>query len=136
METGIKAIDALVPIGRGQRELIIGDRQTGKTQVAIDTILNQKGQGVICVYVAIGQKEGKVARIVEELRKRGAMDYTIIVSAGASSPAAMQYLAPYAGCAMAEYFMFNARHALIVYDDLSKQANAYREMSLLLRRPP
>lgn len=136
METGIKAIDALVPIGRGQRELIIGDRQTGKTQVAIDTILNQKGQGVICVYVAIGQKEGKVARIVEELRKRGAMEYTIIVSAGASSPAAMQYLAPYAGCAMAEYFMFNSRHALIVYDDLSKQANAYREMSLLLRRPP
>lgn len=136
METGIKAIDALVPIGRGQRELIIGDRQTGKTQIAIDAILNQKGQWVICVYVAIGQKEGKVSRIVEELRKRGAMDYTIVVSAGASSPAAMQYLAPYSGCAMAEYFMFNGKHALIIYDDLSKQANAYREMSLLLRRPP
>lgn len=136
METGIKAIDALVPIGRGQRELIIWDRQTGKTQVAIDTILNQKGQGVICVYVSIGQKDGKVSRIVEELRKRGAMDYTIVVNAGASTPAAMQYLAPYSGCAMAEYFMMNGKHALIVYDDLSKQANAYREMSLLLRRPP
>lgn len=136
LETGIKAIDSLVPIGRGQRELIIGDRQTGKTQVAIDTILNQKGKGVICVYVAIGQKDGKVSRIVEELRKRWAMEYTIVVAAGASSPAAMQFLAPYAGCAMAEYFMFNGKHALIVYDDLSKQANAYREMSLLLRRPP
>lgn len=136
MSTGIKAIDALVPIGRGQRELIIGDRQTGKTQVAIDAILNQKGQGVTCVYVAIGQKEGKIARIVEELKKRGAMDYTIVVAAGASSPAAMQYLAPYAGCAMAEYFMFNKSHSLIIYDDLTKQANAYREMSLLLRRPP
>jgi len=136
METGLKAIDALVPIGRGQRELIIGDRQTGKTQVAIDAILNQKGQGVTCVYVAVGQKEGKVSRIVEELRKRGAMDYTIVVSAGSSEPAAMQYLAPYGGCAMAEYFMFNGQHSLIVYDDLSKQATAYREMSLLLRRPP
>ncbi|MFA5917107.1 MAG: F0F1 ATP synthase subunit alpha [Candidatus Gracilibacteria bacterium] len=136
LETGIKAVDALVPIGRGQRELIIGDRQTGKTQVAIDTILNQKGKGVTCVYVAIGQKEGKVSRIMEELKKRGAMDYTIIVLSGASSPAAMQYLAPYSGCAMAEYFMLNGKHALIVYDDLSKQANAYREMSLLLRRPP
>jgi len=136
LETGLKAIDALVPIGRGQRELIIGDRQTGKTQVAIDAILNQKGQGVKCVYVAIGQKEGKVARIVEELRKRGAMEYTIVVSASASDPAAMQYLAPYAGCAMAEYFMFNKGHSLIIYDDLTKQANAYREMSLLLRRPP
>ncbi len=136
LETGIKAVDALVPIGRGQRELIIWDRQTGKTQIAIDAILNQKGQGVTCVYVAIGQKEGKVARIVEELRKRGAMDYTIVVSAWASSPASMQYLAPYAGCAMAEYFMFNKGHSLIIYDDLSKQANAYREMSLLLRRPP
>lgn len=136
METGIKAVDALVPIGRGQRELIIGDRQTGKTQVAIDTILNQKGQNMICVYVAVGQKEGKVSRTVEELRKRGAMDYTIVVSAGASEPAAMQYLAPYAGCAMAEYFMYNSQHALIIYDDLSKQATAYREMSLLLRRPP
>jgi len=136
METGIKAIDALVPIGRGQRELIIGDRQTGKTQVAIDAIINQKGQWVTCVYVAIGQKEGKVARIVEELKKRGAMEYTIVVAAGASDPASMQYLSPYAGCAMAEYFMFNGQHSLIVYDDLTKQANAYREMSLLLRRPP
>ncbi len=136
METGIKAIDALVPIGRGQRELIIGDRQVGKTQVAIDTILNQKGQGITCVYVAIGQKEGKVSRIVENLRKAGAMDYTIVVSAGASEPAAMQYLAPYTGCAMAEYFMYNGQHSLIIYDDLSKQAVAYREMSLLLRRPP
>lgn len=136
METGIKAVDALVPIGRGQRELIIGDRQSGKTQVAIDTILNQKGQNMICVYVAVGQKEGKVSRIVEELRKRGAMEYTIVVSAGASDPAAMQYIAPYAGCAMAEYFMYNGQHALIIYDDLSKQATAYREMSLLLRRPP
>ena len=136
METWIKAVDALVPIGRGQRELIIGDRQTGKTQVAIDAILNQKGQGVTCVYVAIGQKEWKVARIVEELKKRGAMDYTIIVTAGASDPAAMQYLAPYSGCALAEFFMLNGEHSLIIYDDLSKQAAAYREMSLLLRRPP
>ena len=136
METGIKAIDALVPIGRGQRELIIWDRQTGKTQVAIDTILNQKGSGVKCIYVAIWQKEWKVARVVEELRKRWAMDYTIVVSAWASDPASMQYLAPYAWCAMGEYFMFNSQHALIIYDDLSKQANAYREMSLLLRRPP
>ncbi len=136
METGIKAVDALVPIGRGQRELIIGDRQTGKTQVAIDAILNQKGQNMICVYVAVGQKEGKVARVVEELRARWAMDYTIVVTASASDPASMQYLAPYAGCAMGEYFMFNKQHALIIYDDLSKQANAYREMSLLLRRPP
>ncbi len=136
METWIKAVDALVPIGRGQRELIIGDRQTGKTQVAIDAILNQKGQGVTCVYVAIGQKEWKIARIVEELKKRWAMDYTIIVTAGASDPAAMQYLAPYSGCALAEYFMLNSEHSLIIYDDLSKQAAAYREMSLLLRRPP
>jgi len=136
METGIKAVDALVPIGRGQRELIIGDRQVGKTQVAIDTILNQKGLGMTCVYVAIGQKEGKVARIVEELRKSGAMEYTIVVIASAAEPAAMQYIAPYTGCAMAEYFMLNGEHSLIVYDDLSKQANAYREMSLLLRRPP
>ena len=136
LETWIKAIDALVPIGRWQRELIIWDRQTGKTQVAIDTILNQKGLGVTCIYVAIGQKEGKVARVVEELRKRGAMDYTIVVAAWASDPATMQYLAPYSGCAMGEYFMFNWKAALIVYDDLSKQANAYREMSLLLRRPP
>lgn len=136
LATGIKAIDALVPIGRGQRELIIGDRQTGKTQVAIDTILNQKGTGVKCIYVAIGQKDSKVVAITEELRKAGAMDYTIVVAAGASSPAAMQWLAPYAGAAMGEYFMFNGEHVLIVYDDLTKHANAYREMSLLLRRPP
>ncbi len=136
LSTGLKAIDALVPIGRGQRELIIWDRQTGKTQVAIDAILNQKWQWVTCVYVAIWQKEWKVARVVEELRKRWAMDYTIVVTASASDPATMQFLAPYSGCAMAEYFMFNWKAALIVYDDLSKQANAYREMSLLLRRPP
>lgn len=136
LATGIKAIDSLVPIGRGQRELIIGDRQTGKTQIAIDTILNQKGNGVKCIYVAIGQKDSKIVAIAEELKKAGAMDYTIIVSAGASSPAAMQWLAPYAGAAMGEYFMFKGEHALIIYDDLSKHANAYREMSLLLRRPP
>ena len=136
LQTGVKALDALVPIGRGQRELIIGDRQTGKTQVAIDTILNQKGQNIICIYVAIGQKDSKVVALSEELRRAGAMDYTIIVSAGASAPASMQWLAPYAGCAMGEYFMFHGRHALIIYDDLSKHANAYREMSLLLRRPP
>jgi len=136
LATGLKAIDALVPIGRGQRELIIGDRQTGKTQVAIDTIINQKGNGVKCVYVAIGQKDSKIVAITEELRKAGALDYTIIVSAGASAPAAMQWLAPYAGAAMGEYFMFNKGHALIIYDDLTKHANAYREMSLLLRRPP
>ncbi len=136
LQTWIKAIDALVPIGRWQRELIIWDRQTGKTQIAIDTILNQKGLWVTCVYVAIWQKEGKIARIVEELRKAWAMDYTIVVSAWASDPASMQYLAPYSGCAMGEYFMYKWEHALIIYDDLSKQANAYREMSLLLRRPP
>ncbi len=136
MATGLKAIDALVPIGRGQRELIIGDRQTGKTQVAIDTIINQKGNGVKCIYVAIGQKDSKIVAITEELRKAGALEYTIVVSAGASSPAAMQWLAPYAGAAMGEYFMFNKGHVLIVYDDLTKHANAYREMSLLLRRPP
>lgn len=136
METGIKAVDALVPIWRGQRELIIWDRQTGKTQIAIDTILNQKGQDMICVYVAIWQKEWKVSRIAEELKNAWAMDYTIVVSAWASKPAAMQYLAPYAWCAMAEYFMLNGKHALIIYDDLSKQATAYREMALLLRRPP
>lgn len=134
--TGIKAIDSLVPIGRGQRELIIGDRQTGKTQIAIDTIINQKGKDIVCVYVAIGQKDSKVVAIAEELRRQGAMDYTIIVSAGASDPAAMQWLAPFSGCAMAEWFMFAKRHALIVYDDLTKHANAYREMSLLLRRSP
>lgn len=136
LETGIKAIDALVPVGRWQRELIIWDRQTGKTQVAIDAILNQKWKWVTCVYVAIWQKEWKIARIVEELRKRWAMDYTIVVAAWASDPASMQYLAPYSGCTMAEYFMFNGSHSLIIYDDLTKQANAYREMSLLLRRPP
>ena len=136
VQTGIKAIDALIPIGRGQRELIIGDRQTGKTAVAIDTIINQKGQDMICVYVAIGQKESKVAKIVADLEKNGAMDYTIVVSAGASEPAALSYIAPYAGCAMAEYFMDQGKDVLIVYDDLSKQAIAYREISLLLRRPP
>lgn len=136
MQTWLKAIDALVPIGRWQRELIIWDRQTGKTQVAIDTIINQKGQNMICIYVAIWQKEWKIARIVEELKSKWAMEYTIVVSASASEPASMQYLAPYAWCSMWEYFMFNWKHALVIYDDLSKQANAYREMSLLLRRPP
>ncbi len=136
LQTGIKAIDALVPIGRGQRELIIGDRQTGKTTVAIDTIINQKGQNVICIYVAIGQKQSTVAQIVRKLEEHGAMDYTIIVSAGASDSAAMQFLAPYSGVTMGEYFRDNARHSLIVYDDLSKHAVAYREMSLILRRPP
>jgi F-type H+-transporting ATPase subunit alpha len=136
VQTGIKAIDALIPIGRGQRELIIGDRQTGKTAVAIDTIINQKGQDMICVYVAVGQKESKVAKIVAELEERGAMDYTIIVSAGASEPAALSFIAPYAGTAMAEYFMDQGKDVLIVFDDLSKQAVAYREISLLLRRPP
>lgn len=136
LQTGIKAIDALVPIGRGQRELIIGDRQTGKTQIAIDTILNQKGQNMKCVYVAIGQKDSKVVALAEELKRAGAMEYTTIVAAGSSSPASMQWLAPYAGCAIGEYFMLKGEHALVIYDDLSKHANAYREMSLLLRRPP
>lgn len=136
LATGIKAIDALVPIGRGQRELIIGDRQTGKTQVAIDTILNQKGQNVKCIYVAIGQKDSKVIALAEDLKKAGAMEYTTIVTAGASTPASMQWLAPFSGCAIAEYFMLKGEHALIIYDDLTKHANAYREMSLLLRRPP
>lgn len=136
MQTGIKAIDALIPIGRGQRELIIGDRQTGKTAIAIDTILNQKGKDVICVYVAVGQKESKVARIVAKLKEAGAMDYTIVVVAGASEPAPMSYLAPYAGVAMAEYFADKGKDVLIIYDDLTRQAWAYREMSLLLRRPP
>ncbi len=136
VQTGIKAIDALIPIGRGQRELIIGDRQTGKTAVAIDTILNQKGQDMICIYVGVGQKESKIAKIVSELQERGAMDYTIIVSAGASEPAALSYIAPYSATAMAEYFLDQGKDVLIVYDDLSKQAVAYREISLLLRRPP
>ncbi|MDQ0200862.1 F0F1 ATP synthase subunit alpha [Neobacillus ginsengisoli] len=136
LQTGIKAIDALVPIGRGQRELIIGDRQTGKTSVAIDTILNQKGQNMICIYVAIGQKESTVRGAVETLRKNGALEYSIVVSASASQPAPMLFLAPYAGVAMAEEFMYAGKHVLIVYDDLSKQAAAYRELSLLLRRPP
>lgn len=136
LQTGIKAIDALIPVGRGQRELIIGDRQTGKTAVAIDTILNQKGQDVLCFYVAIGQKESKVARIVSELEKGGAMEYTTVVVAGVSEPAALSFLSPYAGCAMAEYFMDRGKDVLIVYDDLSKHATAYRQISLILRRPP
>ena len=135
-QTGIKAIDALVPIGRGQRELIIGDRQTGKTAVAIDSILAQKGQNVICIYVAIGQKESTVRSVVETLKEHGALDYTIVVTASASQPAPLLYIAPYAGVAMAEEFMFNGKDVVIVYDDLSKQAAAYRELSLLLKRPP
>ncbi|NLC27568.1 MAG: F0F1 ATP synthase subunit alpha [Campylobacteraceae bacterium] len=136
LQTGLKAIDALVPIGRGQRELIIGDRQTGKTTVAVDTIINQKGQDVVCIYVAIGQKQSTVAQVVKKLEEHGAMEYTIIVNAGASDSAALQFLAPYSGVTMGEYFRDNSRHALIVYDDLSKHAVAYREMSLILRRPP
>ena len=136
LQIGIKAIDAMIPIGRGQRELIIGDRQTGKTAIAVDAIINQKGQDVVCIYVAIGQKESKVAKIVKELQNRGAMEYTIVVLAGASDPAALSYIAPYAGCAMGEYFMDQGRDALVVYDDLSKHAVAYRQISLLLRRPP
>jgi F-type H+/Na+-transporting ATPase subunit alpha len=136
VQTGLKAIDSMVPIGRGQRELIIGDRQTGKTAVAIDTIINQKGTGVKCVYVAIGQKQSSIANVVRKLEEHGAMGHTIVVAASASTPAAMQYLAPYGGCAMGEYFMDNGEDALIVYDDLSKQAVAYRQISLLLRRPP
>jgi F-type H+-transporting ATPase subunit alpha len=136
VQTGIKVIDALIPIGRGQRELIIGDRQTGKTALAIDTIINQKGQDIICIYIAIGQKESKVAKIVSELQKHGAMDYTIVVSAAASEPAALAYIAPYSGCAMGEYFMDQGKDVLVIYDDLSKHAVAYREISLLLRRPP
>jgi len=136
LQTGITAIDALIPIGRGQRELIIGDRQTGKTTVAVDTILNQKGQDVICVYVAIGQKQSTIAQVVGILTERGAMDYSIVVAAGADSPAPLQWLAPYCGATIAEYFMYQGKHTLVVYDDLSKQAVAYRQMSLLLRRPP
>jgi F-type H+-transporting ATPase subunit alpha len=136
LQTGIKAIDAMIPIGRGQRELIIGDRQTGKTAVAIDTIINQKGQNVVCIYVAIGQKRSTVAQVVKTLSEHGAMDYTIIVSATASDPAPLQFIAPYTGCTIGEYFRDKGGHALIVYDDLSKQATAYRQLSLLLRRPP
>ena len=136
LQTGLKAIDAMVPIGRGQRELIIGDRQTGKTAVAVDTIINQKGKDVICIYVAIGQKASTVAQVVKTLHDFGAMDYTIVIKATASDPAAMQFLAPYSGAAMGEYFRDNGKHALTIYDDLSKQAAAYREISLLLRRPP
>ncbi|KKR21346.1 MAG: ATP synthase subunit alpha [Candidatus Moranbacteria bacterium GW2011_GWA2_39_41] len=136
VQTGIKAIDAVIPVGRGQRELIIGDRQTGKTAVAIDAIINQKGQDLICIYVAIGQKESKIARIVAELEKRGAMDHTIMVVAGASDPAALSFISPYAGCAMGEYFLDKGKDVLIIYDDLSKHAWAYRQISLILRRPP
>src|SRR5215813_3579075 len=136
LQTGLKAIDSMVPIGRGQRELIIGDRQTGKTAIAVDTIINQRGKDVICIYVAIGQKASTVAQVVKTLQDYGAMDYTIVVKATASDPAAMQYLAPYAGAAMGEYFRDRGQHALTIYDDLSKQAAAYREISLLLRRPP
>jgi F-type H+/Na+-transporting ATPase subunit alpha len=136
MQTGIKAIDSMIPIGRGQRELIIGDRGTGKTAVAIDTIINQKGQDVICIYCAIGQRAGKVRNVVETLREHGALDYTIVVTANASDPAPMQYIAPYSATAMAEHFMWQGKHTLVVYDDLSKQAQAYRQLSLILRRPP
>ena len=136
LQTGLKAIDSMIPIGRGQRELIIGDRQTGKTAIAVDTIINQKGKGVICIYVAIGQKKSTVAQVVKTLEQYGAMEHTIIVSASASEPAPLQYLAPYGGCAMGEYFLYNGQHALCIYDDLSKHAQAYREISLLLRRPP
>jgi F-type H+-transporting ATPase subunit alpha len=136
LQTGIKALDALIPIGRGQRELIIGDRQTGKTALAIDAIINQRGQDVMCVYVAIGQKASTVVQVVQRLREAGAMEYTTVVAATAADSAALKYLAPYAGCAMAEYFLYGGQHALCIYDDLSKQADAYRQMSLLLRRPP
>src|SRR5712691_4502123 len=137
LQTGIKAIDSMIPIGRGQRELIIGDRGTGKTAIAVDTIINQQGEGVICIYVAIGQKNSTVAAVVERLKEHAAMDYSIVVVASASEPAPMQYIAPFAGCAMAEYFMYDEKQAtLCVYDDLSKQAAAYRQLSLVLRRPP
>jgi len=136
LQTGIKAIDAMTPIGRGQRELIIGDRKTGKTAIAIDTILNQKGTGVICVYVACGQRAASIAGVVEVLRQNGALDYTIVVAASSADPAPLQYIAPYAGAAMAEHFMYQGKHTLVVYDDLSKQAVAYRQLSLLMRRPP
>lgn len=136
MQTGIKAIDSMIPIGRGQRELIIGDRKTGKTAVAIDTIINQKGKDVVCIYVAIGQKQSTVRQVYQKLKEAGALDYTIIVSATASAPAPLQYIAPYSGCTMGEYYRDNGKHALIIYDDLTKQSQAYRQLSLLLRRPP
>jgi F-type H+-transporting ATPase subunit alpha len=136
MQTGITAIDAMIPVGRGQRELIIGDRQTGKTAIAVDTIINQKSEDVVCVYVAIGQKASTVASVVDTLREKGALDYTVIVAANANDPATLQYLAPYTGAAIAEYFMYRGKATLVIYDDLSKQAQAYRQMSLLLRRPP
>lgn len=136
LQTGITAIDAMIPVGRGQRELIIGDRQTGKTAIAIDTILNQKEEDVICVYVAVGQKASTVSQVVGALEERGALDYTVIVAANASDPATLQYLAPYTGASIAEYFMYKGKATLVIYDDLSKQAQAYRQMSLLLRRPP
>src|SRR5437016_5228041 len=136
LQTGLKAIGSMIPIGRGRRELIIGGRQTGKTAIAVDTIINQKGKGVICIYVAIGQKKSTVAQVVKTLEDYGAMEHTIIVSASASEPAPLQYLAPYGGCAMGEYFLYNKQHALCIYDDLSKHAQADREISLLLRRPP
>lgn len=136
MQTGITAIDSMIPVGRGQRELIIGDRQTGKTAIAIDTIINQKGEDVVCVYVAIGQKASTVANVVQTLQEKGAMDYTVVVAANASDPATLQFLAPYTGASIAEYFMYKGKATLIIYDDLSKQAQAYRQMSLLLRRPP
>ncbi len=136
LQTGIKAIDSMTPIGRGQRELIIGDRKTGKTAICIDTIINQKNTDVNCFYVAVGQKDSTVAGLIEVLRREGAMDYTTVIVAGASDPAPLQYVAPYCGCAMAEYFMFNGRHSLVIYDDLSRQAQAYRQLSLLMRRPP
>src|SRR5437879_7678055 len=136
LQTGLKAVDAMIPTGRGQRELIIGDRQTGTTAGAVDTLIHQKGKGVICIYVAIGQKKSTVAQVVKTLENYGAMEHTIVVSASASEPAPLQYLAPYGGCAMGEYFLYNKQHALCIYDDLSKHAQAYREISLLLRRPP
>ena len=136
LQTGIKAIDAMTPIGRGQRELIIGDRQTGKTAIAVDTIINQKNTDVFCIYVACGQKQSTVAQVVDKLTQHGAMEYTIVVAATASDPAPLQFLSPYTGCTMGEYFRDNGKHALIIYDDLSKQAVAYRQLSLLLRRPP
>ncbi len=136
MQTGIKAIDSMIPIGRGQRELIIGDRGTGKTALAVDTILNQRGGDLICIYVAIGQKSSTVAQVVERLREAGALEYTIIVSAAASEAAPIKWMAPYAGTAMGEYFLFQGKHAICFYDDLSKHADAYRQLSLLLRRPP